>query len=376
MRTAPHVKTALVSTNSICQGEQVANLWRPLFNDGLHIDFAYRTFRWDSEAKIKAHVHCIIVGFSFSEKGKHLIYDGENTSIVDNINAYLLNAPNIFIESRQNPLCSVPEIGIGNKPIDGGNYLFTREEMQDFIALEPKSASYFKPWYGAEEFIHQKPRYCLWLGDCSPTELHSMPHCLKRVEAVRTIRLASTSEGTRKLAELPTRFHVENMPDSNYVIIPSTSSERRRYIPMGFMNPSELSSNAVHLIPNATIYHFGILESNVHMAWIRAVCGRLKSDYRYSKDVVYNNFPWPAPTEQQMAKIEHTAQEILDARAQYPNSSLADLYDEVTMPIELRRAHQENDRAVMEAYGFDVKTTTESSCVARLFELYQKLAKR
>lgn len=279
--------------------------------------------------------------------------------------------PNCFGESRQHPLADVPEIGIGNKPIDGGYYLFEKEEMEAFIKLEPESAKYFRLWYGAVEFLHQKPRYCLWLGDCSPAELRKMPHCLKRVEAVRQTRLESKSEGTRKLADRPTRFHVENMPEGNFIIVPSVSSERRRYVPMGFMSPDVLASNLVLLIPNATLYHFGVLESNVHMAWMRAVCGRLKSDYRYSKDVVYNNFPWPQPTPEQRARIEQTAQAILDARALYPGNSLADLYDEVTMPAELRRAHQQNDRAVMEAYGFPVKGFTESDCVARLFALYQ-----
>lgn len=369
---------ALVSTNSISQGEQVANLWQPLMEDGLRIDFAYRTFRWDSEASLKAHVHCIIVGFSEDDfkTEEHLLFDKDKMTKVSHINGYLMDAPDVFIGSRQHPLADVPEIGIGNKPIDGGNYLFTRDEMLEFIQIEPKSEQYFKPWYGSVEFIHQQPRYCLWLGNCSPAELRQMPHCMKRIEAVRDTRLASTSAGTRKLADRPTRFHVENMPKGNYIIVPSVSSEKRRYIPMGFMSPDVLASNLVLLIPYATLYHFGILESNVHMAWMRAVCGRLKSDYRYSKDVVYNNFPWPTPTDEQKAKIEQTAQQILDARAKYPDSSLADLYDELTMPVELRRAHQQNDRAVMEAYGFPIKNDfTESCCVAELFKMYQELTK-
>ena len=371
------IHAALVSTNSISQGEQVANLWQPLMEDGLRIDFAYRTFRWDSEASLKAHVHCIIVGFSEDDfmTEEHLLFDKDKMTKVSHINGYLMDAPDVFIGSRQHPLADVPEIGIGNKPIDGGNYLFTRDEMLEFIQIEPKSEQYFKPWYGSVEFIHQQPRYCLWLGNCSPAELRQMPHCMKRIEAVRDTRLASTSAGTRKLADRPTRFHVENMPKGNYIIVPSVSSEKRRYIPMGFMSPDVLASNLVLLIPEATLYHFGILESNVHMAWMRAVCGRLKSDYRYSKDVVYNNFPWPTPTEEQRAKIEQTAQQILDARAKYPDSSLADLYDELTMPMELRRAHQQNDRAVMEAYGFPVKTMTESQCVAELFKMYKELTK-
>lgn len=375
MKDKPQARAALVSTNSICQGEQVANLWQPLMAEGLQINYAHRTFRWDSEATLKAQVHCVIVGFSYFDNKDRIIYDNDKAIKASHINAYLIAAPNVFVESRVRPLCDVPRIGIGNKPIDGGNYLFTKEEMEAFIKLEPKSEQYFKPWYGSEEFIHQRPRYCLWLGDCSPAELRQMPHCMKRIEAVRDVRLASTSEGTRKLAERPTRFHVENMPDSNYIIVPSVSSERRRYVPMGFMSPDVLASNLVLIIPDATLYHFGILESNVHMAWMRAVCGRLKSDYRYSKDVVYNNFPWPNPTDEQKARIEETAQAILDARALYPDSSLADLYDELTMPPELRKAHQDNDRAVMRAYGFDVRTMTETACVAELFKLYQQLTK-
>ena len=368
-------KSAFVSTNSICQGEQVSNLWQPLMEDGLHIDFAYRTFRWDSESSQKAKVHCVIVGFNKDDYKERecLLYENDKMTKVSHINAYLMDAPDVFIGSRPRPLCDVPSIGIGNLPIDGGNYLFTKEEMNEFIKKEPKSAQYFKPWYGSVEFIHQKPRYCLWLGDCSPAELRQMPHCMKRIEAVRDMRLASNRVSTRKLANRPTRFSTENMPDTNYIIIPKVSSERRRYVPMGFMSPDVLASDLVFIIPDATLYHFGILESNVHMAWMRAVCGRLKSDYRYSKDVVYNNFPWPAPTDAQKAKIEQTAQAILDARAKYPDSSLADLYDDLTMPIELRKAHQDNDRAVMQAYGFDVKTMTESQCVAELFKLYQEI---
>ena len=375
MKQSPKVRAALVSTNSICQGEQVANLWQNLFADGIRINFAHRTFRWDSEATLKAHVHCVIVGFSYQLIKPCVIYDGERGQEVSNINAYLTDAPNVFVESRQKPISDVPEIGIGNQPIDGGNYLFEKEEMDTFIKTEPQSAKYFHPWYGSVEFLHQKPRYCLWLGDCSPAELRKMPYCVKRVEAVRKLRLESKRSSTLKLADKPTRFQVENMPEGNFIIVPSVSSERRRYVPMGFMSPEVLASNLVLIIPDATLYHFGILESNVHMAWMRAVCGRLKSDYRYSKDIVYNNFPWPTPTEEQKAKIEQTAQAILDARALYPDSSLADLYDEVTMPSELRRAHQDNDRAVMAAYGFPVKGFTESDCVARLFELYQQLTK-
>lgn len=371
------VKSALVSTNSVSQGESVANLWKPLFEEGIQIEFAHRTFRWDSEASSKAHVHCVIIGFNTTPSPRNCrIYVDNREQQVGHINAYLVDADDVFVESRSKPLCAVPEIGIGNKPIDGGYYLFTKEEMDEFIKKEPNAKQYFHPWYGAFEFINQKPRYCLWLGKCTPAELRKMPECLKRVEAVRAYRLKSPSAGTRKLAEKPTRFHVENMPDGNYIVIPEVSSQNRRYIPMGFFDSSIMCSNLVKIIPDATRYRFGILTSNVHMAWVRAICGRLKSDYRYSKDIVYNNFPWPTPTEAQKAKIEQTAQAILDARALYPDSSLADLYDEVTMPSELRKAHQQNDRAVMDAYGFVKGTearTSESACVAELMKLYQKL---
>lgn len=372
------IRAALVSTNSVSQGECVAILWKPLFKEGVHIDFAHRTFRWDSEASIKAHVHCVIIGFSvaFSKKPK-VIYSSERPQIVSNINAYLLDAPNTFIESRTTPISNVPEIGIGNKPIDDGNYLFTREEMEAFIKLEPKSSMYFRRWYGAYEFINNIERYCLWLGHCSPNELRSMPYCLDRVSKVREFRLNSKSEGTRKIADTPTRFHVENMPASEYIVLPETSSEKRKYIPFGFLDSNSLCGNSLRLMPNATLYHFGVLTSNVHMAWMRAVCGRLEMRYRYSKDIVYNNFPWPTPTTEQKAKIEQTAQAILDARALYPDCSLADLYDELAMPPELRKAHRDNDRAVMQAYGFPVRNDfTESMCVAELMQMYQRLADR
>ena len=377
MMAGTAIRSALVSTNSVSQGESVANLWKPLFDTGVHIDFAHRTFRWDSEAKIKAHVHCVIIGFSVSPNAKaRLLFTDGRYQEVSNINGYLLNAENVFIESRNKPICDVPEIGIGNKPIDGGFYLFEKDAMEEFIKKEPASKKYFRPWYGAREFINCKPRYCLWLGECSPAELRKMPLCRERVAQVREYRLASPSAGTIKLADKPTRFHVENMPKGNYIVIPEASSERRRYVPMGFFTPDILCSNLVTIIPNATVYHLGVLTSNVHMAWMRAVCGRLKSDYRYSKDIVYNNFPWPEPTDAQKGKITQTAQGILDARALYPDSSLADLYDEVTMPPELRRAHQNNDRAVMQAYGMPIKGTTESICVAELMKRYQELTSK
>lgn len=370
------VRSALVSTNSVSQGESVANLWKPLFDAGVHIDFAYRTFRWDSEAKIKAHVHCVIIGFSVAASSTpKKLFDGDRYQVANNINGYLLDGENVFVESRSKPICNVPEIGMGNQPIDNGQYLFEKEDMEAFIKKEPSAAAYFHPWYGAKEFISQKPRYCLWLGECSPAQLKQMPYCLERVHAVKEYRESSTRASTVKMAMKPTRFQTENMPKGHYVVIPEVSSEKRRYIPIGYLDDSKLCSNKLRLVPSATLFIFGVLESNVHMAWMRCVCGRLKSDYDYSIKIVYNNFPWPAPTEQQKAKIEQTAQAILDARALYPDSSLADLYDDLTMPPELRKAHQANDRAVMDAYGFIKGTaarTSESACVAELMKLYQQ----
>ncbi len=382
-----HIRTALVSTNSVSQGESVAILWKPLFEDGVHIDFAHRTFRWDNRGedsegnKIKtdkkmAAVHCVIIGFSIAPFYKaKVIYTGDRPLVVEKINGYLVNADNVFIESRNKPLCDSPVFGIGNKPIDGGYYLFTEEEMNEFVKKEPLSAKWFRPWLGADEFINRYYRYCLWLGDCPPNELRKMPECMKRVEAVKNVRLSSKSAGTVKIADKPTRFHVENFPKSEYIVIPEISSEKRKYIPMGFMTPDVMCSNRVKISENATLYHFGVLTSNVHMAWVNAVCGRLETRYCYSVNIVYNNFPWPTPTAEQKKKIEETAQAILDARALYPDCSLADLYDEVTMPPELRKAHQANDKAVMQAYGFWGKLNTESACVAELMKMYQELTK-
>ena len=369
-----NIRTALVSTNSVSQGESVAILWKPLFEDGVHIDFAHRTFRWDSEASIKAHVHCVIVGFSIAPLNKpKAIYSAERMQIVDNINAYLVDSDNVFVESRTKAICDIPPIGIGNMPIDGGFYLFSKEEKDEFLKKEPFAEKWFRPWIGSHEYINRYCRYCLYLSDCSPNELRKMPYCLKRLQAVKEFRENSPRASTKKLASIPMSFGTTNIPATNYIVVPKVSSERRKYIPMGYITPDILSSDLLFIIPDATMYHLGILTSNVHMAWVRAVCGRLKSDYRYSKDIVYNNFPWPTPTDEQKAKIEKTAQAILDARALYPDCSLADLYDEVAMPPELRKAHQANDRAVMQAYGFDVKTMTESSCVAELMKMYQKM---
>lgn len=372
MQKNRRISTALVSTNSIAQGEQVAILWKPFFDKGIHIHFAYRTFKWSNEAKGKAAVHCVIVGFGMQKQTDNFIVNNDTRHKAENINGYLIDASNICIESRKKPLCAVPEIGIGNKPIDGGYYLFTEAEKNEFVKKEPLSEKYFRKWLGSEEFINGKVRYCLWLGDCPPSELKSMPECLKRVEAVKKYRLASKSAPTRKLADKPRRFHVENMPTSEYIVIPEVSSENRYYIPIGFLHPDILSSNLVKIIPNATLYHFGILTSSVHMAWMRAVAGRLEMRYRYSKDIVYNNFPWPEADGKQKATIEPLAQAVLDARALFPESSLADLYDPLTMPPELLKAHQKLDRAVMKLYGFKANMA-EAEVVAKLFERYQRL---
>ena len=369
------IRTAFVSTNSITQGEQVAGVWKPLYDRfNIHIDFAHRTFRWDSEASIKAHVHCVIVGFSTAPNYKQKqLYSSERVQLVDNINAYLISAPTVFIESRTQSICDVPQMVYGNKPTDGGFLFLSPEEYADLAKKEPSALKYVRQIYGATEYINNKARYCLWLVEISPAELRSSAFIRDRVEKVREFRLSSTKDATRRSADTPTLFQEIRHPDSQYIIIPRHSSENRKYIPFGFVNPEIIVNDAVQIIPNAELYHFGIMMSNVHMAWTRAVCGRIKSDYRYSKDVVYNNFPWCKPTAEQKKKIEETAQAILDARALYPDCSLADLYDEVAMPPELRKAHQANDKAVMQAYGFWGKLNTESACVAELMKMYQKL---
>ena len=374
------IKVAFVSTNSITQGEQVSPLWEKLLNTyGIHIDFAYRTFKWNSEAKEKAAVHCVIIGFSntHNTQPKYIYTSGTTGQEVQNINPYLVDAPDILIMSRGSALCKVPRMTAGNKPSDGGNLILSQTERDDLIARDASIAPCVRRYVGSKDFInHDEIRYCLWLKDVSPTVYRKNTEVMRRLEAVRQMRLASSAAPTRALADKPYLFFSTPQTDSNYLCIPEVSSERRRYIPIGFMDRSVIASNKLLIVPGATLYHFGILTSNVHMAWMRTVCGRLKSDYQYSGATVYNNFPWPTPTEEQKSKIERTAQAILDARNLYPDCSLADLYDETTMPPELRKAHQENDKAVMRAYGFDIKTTTETSCVAELMRRYQELVER
>ena len=376
MMQGTRIRAALVSTNSITQGEQVAAIWKPLKEMfGTHIDFAYRTFRWDSEASLKAHVHCVIVGFSDTPNDKaKLLFDNGQVSEVENINGYLTNAPDVFIQSSSKPKdSSVPNMTTGNRPADGGHLIIEEEDYDEFILREPNAKPYIKKLLGSSEFINNKKRWCLWLIEATPHQLKAMPLVMNRVQLCKEDRESSSDAGRRKLADTPTLFRETNNP-TDYIAVPKVSSERRRYVPMGFLHDDTIPTDLLFIIPSATLYHFAILESNVHMAWMRAVCGRLKSDYRYSKDIVYNNFPWPSPTEDQKARITEAAQAILDARALYPDSSLAELYDPTLMPKELLQAHRQNDRLVMAAYGFGAKMT-ESECVAELFRRYGEMDK-
>jgi hypothetical protein len=397
------IKAAFVSTNSITQGEQVGVLWGWLLAQGIKIHFAHRTFQWSNEARGMAAVHCVIIGFGAFESERKTIYEyddirGEPHAMpVANINPYLVDAPNVVLPRRSNPVCNVPEIGIGNKPIDDGNYLFTPEEKDEFLKREPAAARFFRRWLGADEFINGYERWCLWLGECPPAELRKMPEAMKRVEAVKRFRLASKSAPTRKLAETPTRFHVENMPTRHYLVIAKVSSERRRFVPVGHLDKDTFSSDLLFVVNGTSLFHFGILTSTMHNAWVRYTCGRLESRYRYSKDIVYNNFPWPEslPSPQpspagrgsvvpspsgrgaggegasRVAAIEAAAQDVLDARAAFPGSSLADLYDPLTMPPLLTKAHQKLDVAVDAAYG-KKGFKNDAERVAFLFALYQK----
>lgn len=375
------IRAALVSTNSITQGEQVAPLWNNLFNKyHIHFDFAYRTFIWDSEASSKAHVHCVIIGFSVAKNNKKkYIYQDSQIIPAENINAYLLDAPNVLVASRSKAICSVSQMVYGNKPTDGGNLIITEEEKEEILKHEPELAQYIYPYIGSTEFINNKIRYCFWLVNVNPSVIKKSPILTKRITAVREKRLSSSAKPTQEKASVPWLFFFISQPSTNYLMIPRVSSERRKYIPIGFMPPEIIASDACSIVPNASLYHFGILTSNIHNAWMRTVAGRLKSDYRYSGSVVYNNFPWPTPTEAQKAKIEETAQGILDARALYPDASLADLYDELTMPPELRKAHVRNDQAVAAAYGLNKNSPefkSESACVAMLMRMYQALTEK
>ena len=375
MMVGTNIEAAFVSTNSVSQGSQVPILWNVLLNEyHVHIRFAHQTFKWNSESFNKAAVYCVIIGFScVDHKIKNLFSQGVGKK-VSNISPYLVEGGDFFVTAQKNALCNVPKMNFGNQPRDGGHFVISPDERADLLRKEPALEKWLRPYIGAEEFINGKERWCLWLKGISPAEIKKSKTIYEKIEAVRTFRLASKAKTTNGYAKVPHLFAQITQPDNaNYLIVPRVSSERRRYAPIGFMDAGVISSDAVQIVPDATLYHFGVLTSNVHMAWMRAVCGRLEMRYRYSKELVYNTFPWPTPTDAQKAKIEQTARAILDARALYPDCSLADLYDELAMPPELRKAHQQNDRAVMQAYGFDVGTTTETSCVAELMRIYQTL---
>ena len=374
------IRCGFVSTNSVTQGEQVGVLWAWMLAQGIHIRFAHRTFQWSNDAPGKAAVHCVIVGFGMEDvKAPRLFEYGDikgaaHEVAAKNINPYLVDAPAVLLPNRSSTICDVPQIGIGNKPIDGGNYLFTPEERDAFIAKEPASAKWFRRWIGAHEFLNGYDRWCLWLGDCPPAQLRAMPEAMKRVQMVKALRLASKSKPTQKLAEFPTRFHVENMPLSDALLIPRVSSERRRFIPMGILGKGALTSDTSLLLPNATTYEFGILSSTMHNAWVRYTCGRLESRYRYSAGIVYNNYPWPQDiTKEQREAVSLAAQGVLDARTVHQKgktpASLADLYNPSTMPANLHSAHKALDKAVDAAYG-KKRLNTDAERVAYLFALY------
>ena len=381
MAANPACRAAFVSTNSITQGEQVSALWSWMLDQGVTIDFGHRTFSWSNEARGKAAVHCVVVGFSLEEHRPKRVFEYPDVRgapqeiVVDRINPYLVAGPNIVLDNRRHPICDTSHIGVGNKPIDGGNYLFTPEQKAVFLSREPAAAPHFRRWIGARELLNGVERWYLWLGDCPPQALRNMPLVLERIEAVRAFRAASKSAPTRRLAETPRRFHVENIPDGNVLVFPRHSSERREYLPLGYYGPDVLIGDACLCGPDSGLYGFGVLNSLAHMAWMRAVCGRIKSDLRYSAGIVYNNFPWPhQPSAARMGAVETAAQGILDARARHSGASLADLYDPLSMPDDLRKAHQANDRAVDAAYGVNnasQRWKTEAERVGFLFELYQ-----
>lgn len=375
----PEIRVAFVSTNSLTQGEQVAVLWPTLVQSRVKIRFAHRTFKWSNEGKGNAAVHCVIIGFGLQDPMKCSIFDytgdikGEGQRIdAKHINPYLADAPDVFLERRSVPICPVPPMKSGNKPIDNGHYLFTPEEKAEFLSKEPQAARWFRRWLGGDEFLNGIERWYLWLGDCTPDELRKMPLSLKRVQSVKEYRAASKSAPTRALASTPTRFHTECFPTKRYIALPEVSSERRDFIPIAFLDPEVLCGNKLRVVEEGGIYAFSILNSTMHMAWMRAVAGRLESRYQYSISIVYNNFPWPEPNELQREAIERAGVGIVDARKLYPESSLADLYDPLTMPVELRKAHEANDRAVDAAYKFK-GAKTDPGRTAFLFGLYERL---
>ena len=368
-------RCAFVSTNSITQGQQACTIWQPLFAEGIHLDFAHKTFRWTSESEAPAHVHCVVIGFSCEPNDKDKkIFDGDNFTLVQNINPYLIDGEIIFIKSRSKPLCKVPPMCFGSMPRDGGHLIIEAKDVDIFLRDEPAAEKFIRRYVGANEFIKGKLRYCLWLVDVPAEDWRKLPLVVERVEACGNFRMKSKAAATRNFARTPQLFCQIAQPTTNYILVPRVSSERRRYVPIGFMPPTVIASDATLLVPDATLYHFGVLTSSVHMAWMRTVCGRLESRYRYSKDIVYNNFPWPTPTASQQRLIEQSAQAILDARAKFPTWTFAKLYDENTMPDELRSAHYINDFNVALAYGFKEILTDEAKVVAELMKLYAALA--
>lgn len=372
------IKVAFVSTNSIVQGEQTSILWGQMLNKfGIKIHFAHRTFKWSNEAKGNAAVYCVIVGFANFDTNKKYIYEYEDIKgephelKVSNINPYLVDAKDILITKRSNPICKVPKMSFGNMPLDGGNLLLSDADKLEFVQKEPLAEKYIKPLISAREFLNNEKRWCLWLVDADPSELKKMPEVLKRVEAVKKFRLDSVAPSTQKFAATPTLFRDRNQPDT-FIVVPRVSSENRPYIPFGFFDKNSIVSDTCMSIPNGLSYNFGVLTSAMHMAWVKYICGRLKSDFRYSKDIVYNNYPWPEnPSEKHIKTIEESAQKVLGVRAEFPNSSLADLYDPLTMPPALVKAHQALDKAVDLAYR-PQPFASEAKRMEFLFDLYEK----
>ena len=369
------IQVACVSTNSITQGEQVFSVWKTLIdNYGIDIDFAYRTFQWDSEATKKAHIHCVIIAFSYRGIRKQkIIFDQEVSKKVRHINPYLVDADNVFIKRRLKPLSKCEEMLTGSEPRDGGFLLLGVDEREKILQKYPELEPYLPRFITGDDFINGDYRYCLWLKDAAPALLYKYPFIVERLKKCREFRRNSKQQQAYKMADYPFLFVSERQPATKYLLIPQASSENRRYIPIGYLNPDIIVSNTCFTVANASPYTFGVLISNVHMAWMRAVCGRLEMRYRYSNTIVYNNFPWPNPTHQQKSKIQQTAQEILNVRSLYPDSTLAALYYDNTMPAKLKEAHRANDLAVMEAYSFSGTTTNESEIVSKLMEMYRKI---
>lgn len=376
-----NIKCAFVSTNSIVQGESIQNMWKPLNEEyKFEIDFAHRSFKWSSEASDIASVYCVIIGFSYRGCDKKVLFDNGNKKNVEKINPYLVEADFITMNRTSKPLCKVSKMTKGAQLIDGDNFRLTESEAEQIISKDQNIKPYIYEYLNARMFINRtskdKKEYCLYLLNCPPNLINKNSTVKDRVRKVKEYRENSSAETTRRLADEPALFFQKQVPASKNIVVPVVSSERRKYIPMDFMPPKVVYTNALFFVDNANIYEFGVLMSNVHMGWMRVFAGRLKTDYRYSNTLVYNTFPWPNPTEEQREKIEKSAQMILNARSLYPDSSLADLYDDLTMPKELRKAHILNDKVVMEAYGFDWRTMTESECVAELMKMYEKLVSK